>query len=126
MLNYKVPKTVHISGVLFGAALAEFPPTTIPLPVAATSPTLLLSVLIELTVAYATAFALASVVWYGVTCTDTMELNSAAPVKVPSAVGYAVAAPAPPVTSTVPNQVPTTAEESGAPAAAEENGIDPL
>ena len=48
--------------------------------------------LIVLTAANPTAFGLlVTAVWYPVTCTDKMEVNSAAPVEVPSAVGYAEA-----------------------------------
>lgn len=116
-----MPKTVHISGVPFGARLGR----RAPFPVTATTSMVLMSELTVLTAACATAFAVVAPVWYAVTCTDRMEITSAAPVEVLSAVGYAVATPEPTVI-TGPNQLPTTTEESGAPAAAAENELDPL
>lgn len=86
----------------------------------------LMSELVVLTAACATSFGLlVTVVWYAVTCTDRTEVSSAAPVRVPSAVGYAVAIPPELTVTTVPNQLPTTAKESGAPPAAKENEFDP-
>ena len=125
LLNYKEPITVHISCVPAGANPAEFPPRIIGFPFDATNETVVMSELIVLTAVYATSTALETDGWYGVTWTDTIDVNSAAPVELPSTVGYAVATPEEPVTCTVPNQVPTITE-AGAPAAAEENVLDPL
>lgn len=123
---------MQISNVPAVAGVAEDtePPNTIVdiVPVTATSVIFFLSELTAVSATYGTVIGAGTKLafMYGVACTDRMEVNSAFPPTVPSTVGYAVAAPLPPDTATVPYQVPIVVGETGAPVAAVEKSLDPL